>query len=373
MGYNPRQLKRFVNNLNLRHGLMRSSGVSIAFDAVLHWGIIEHVFPLLADDLEDNPNNLFTLKGHLDELSEKIGLQKVWEADDQLLKALNVGQSLHKYIRNEQIVSILNSFKIEKEDFTRLLTFSASVESEEAIKLIEASPRTGQLSETMVEIPAGPFRFGEKPDEVGIDHPYLIDIYPVTNARFKVFIENEGYETEKWWTEQGWQWREKNRVLRPEYWDDSKFNASDHPVVGVSWHEAAAFCNWLSEAGKDGFNYCLPSEKQWERAARGIDGRIYPWGTEFDKDRCNTKESGEGRSSRVDRYANGVSPVGCYDMAGNVWEWVTDFYEADQNTIAVKGGSWYNPAEDSRCAERHFFHPSGRDSNVGFRCARALK
>ncbi len=135
MGYNPRQLKRFVNNLNLRHGLMRSSGLSIAFDSVLHWGIIEHAFPLLADDLEDNPNNLFSLKGHLDALAGKMEHPRVWEADDQMLKDLNVPQSLHKYIRNESMVTILFSFVIDKEPFSELLTFSASVESDETVEV----------------------------------------------------------------------------------------------------------------------------------------------------------------------------------------------------------------------------------------------
>lgn len=138
----------------------------------------------------------------------------------------------------------------------------------------------------------------------------------------------------------------------------------------MSWYEAAAFCGWLTDASKDGFTYHLPTENQWERAARGTDGRDYPWEGEFDPKRCNTKASNIGKTTRVDRYANGVSPVGCYDMAGNVWEWTSDFYDDDQDTYVLKGGSWFNAAEDARCANRGVSNPNYRNFVLGFRCAR---
>ena len=298
MASNPRQLKRFVNNQNLRHGIMRSSGLDIEREPVLLWGIIEHAFDQLTKDLRENPNTLFTIKDHLKAMAAKLGHRRFWEADAGMLQELNVGQSLHKYILNQPMVSILDSFEIEKESFAELLTYAASVPSPEA----EAdSPKTralvGEQGETMVEVPAGPFKFGEGPEEARIEKPYWIDIYLVTNQRFMAFVDDGGYETEKWWPKEGWKWREEKRIIRPGYWHDPEWNQDDLPVIGVSWYEAAAFCMWLTVMDKLGFVYHLPDEKQWERAARGTDGRRYPWGNKFDSGRCNTQESGKGKTT----------------------------------------------------------------------------
>ena len=104
-------------------------------------------------------------------------------------------------------------------------------------------------------------------------------------------------DDEKIWAEGGLEWRKKEGVGSPEYWEDEKWNQSDHPVVGVSWYEAVAYCNWLTLNRDDGHRYHLPDDKQWERAARGTKGRQYPWGDGFDKERCNTEESGLGRTT----------------------------------------------------------------------------
>jgi iron(II)-dependent oxidoreductase len=394
MGFNPRQLKRFINNLNLRHGLMRSRNLAIDFEPVLHWGIIEHAFPQAAADMEDNPRNLFSLKKHLDEVAAGLGHRRVWEADEQKLLEMKVPQGLHKYLRHEAMVKIFDSFETGEASFNELLTFSASVESEEpgteqaAASAGRALPEGMKLSgkakapgepgraaprgQIMVEIPAGPFKFGEKPEEAFIDKPFWIDIYPVTNASYRVFVESGGYENEKWWPQEGWKWRKENRILRPDYWDDPQWNRDGHPVVGISWYEAMAYCNWLSHTSKEGFTYDLPSERQWERAARGTDGRVYPWGDEFDQERCNTRESGIDGTTRVDRYADGVSPEGCYDMAGNVWEWTSDFYDEDKDSYTLKGGSWSDEAQYARCAARNGGGPGARFNFIGFRCARTL-
>ncbi|BBO83874.1 protein NirV [Desulfosarcina ovata subsp. sediminis] len=254
-----------------------------------------------------------------------------------------------------------------------MLTFSASVESDETVKIIDAPNRLERQTESMVEIPAGPFKFGEKPVDAQIDDPFWIDLYLVTNARFKEFIEAGGYEIEAWWLPEGWNWREKERIFRPLYWEDTKWNADDHPVVGVSWYEANAFCNWLGASPKDDYIYHLPDEKQWERAARGTDGRIYPWGDEFDSARCNTEESGIGKTTRIDRYADGLSPDGCYDMAGNVLEWTSTFLDNSKDAYVIKGSSWFNTAKLARCAARDDYSPVNRSGAVGFRCARTKK
>ncbi|MBE9580905.1 MAG: formylglycine-generating enzyme family protein, partial [Proteobacteria bacterium] len=110
---------------------------------------------------------------------------------------------------------------------------------------------------------------------------------------------------------------------------------------------------------------------QWERAARGTDGRTYPWGDEFDKEKCNTTdESGIGKTTRVTLYPNGISPDGCYDMAGNVWEWTTS---SEGEFRVLRGGSWGGNHGFARCADRFRVSPNVRYFTAGFRCARAEK
>lgn len=361
MGYNPRQLKRFVNNLNLRHGLMRQSGLNIAFDSVLHWGIIEHAFTGMAEDFKDNPNNLVTLKKHLEDLEAEEGHSKVWKADESVLKKLKVGQSQHQYIYNKPLVKILQSFVIEKEAFLQLLTFSASVEPGEAIEVAGEEIRKASPDEDeMVTIAAGQFLYGDDKKTENIDTDFKIDIYPVTNRRFAEFINDKGYEKDNYWSEGGKKWRAQNEISRPKFWEDEKWNQPNHPVVGVSYYEAEAFAKWSGGA--------LPTEVQWERAARGKDGCKYPWGEGFDQEKCNTQESGIGKTTRVTRYPSGISLEGCYDMAGNVYEWTPSKY--DEDTMVLRGGSWNFDRDNARCAYRIRVNPNNRGSYVGFRCVR---
>jgi formylglycine-generating enzyme required for sulfatase activity len=207
-------------------------------------------------------------------------------------------------------------------------------------------------------VPAGEFTYQYGRER--IETPYFIDIYPVTNSQFEKFVKAGGYQNQACWTEEGWKWLQENRVSEPKFWSDSKWNQPEHPVVGVSFFEAEAYASW---AGKR-----LPTEKEWERAARGTDGRQYPWGDTFDQERCNTSESGIGGTTRVTRYPNGVSPIGCYDMAGNIWEWTSDWHDQSKSAKVLRGGSWFNLRDLARCAYRNRLHPDYRFVNVGFRC-----
>lgn len=121
---------------------------------------------------------------------------------------------------------------------------------------------------------------------------------------------------------------------RPEYWTDPKWNKADHPVVAVSYYEAEAYASW---AGKR-----LPMEQEWEKAARGTDGRAYPWGDVFDTTKCNSEESAIDATTPVTKYTEGISPSGCCDMAGNVWEWCASWYDKSNNRRVIQRGSWTN-------------------------------
>ena len=206
----------------------------------------------------------------------------------------------------------------------------------------------------MVEVPAGPFLMGSTDQQIAdlisqgafgdwvkIENPqhsltlprYWIGKTPVTNAQFRPFVESDGYTNQAYWTTVGWQWRERGefygghtnlqwrerKVVKPHYWDDAKWNGADYPVVGVSWFEALAYCRWLTK--QTGIAFHLPSEAEWEKAARGTDGRIYPWGNTWEAGRCNSKEANIEGTTPVGKYPTGASPYGALDMAGNVREW----------------------------------------------------
>jgi formylglycine-generating enzyme required for sulfatase activity len=244
----------------------------------------------------------------------------------------------------------------------------------------------------MVKVEAGEFTMGsnqgdddKKPvHRVYLDE-YMIGRYPVTNEEYNAFIEAGGYSHKNFWTPGGWQWKEEEKISEPRFWYDSKWNRPNFPVVGVSWYEAAAYAGWLSET--TGNTYSLPSEAQWEKAARGTDGREYPWRNEFDKNLCNSDECGLNRTSPVGIFPKGVSLYGCLDMAGNVWEWCADWFKSDYykespkknptgpktgSFRVLRGGCWFAVASFCRSASRNRHHPGGRDDGVGFRLLRSF-
>jgi formylglycine-generating enzyme required for sulfatase activity len=244
------------------------------------------------------------------------------------------------------------------------------------------------------DIPSGPFLMGtnredcpeadtdEELHEQSTTAPYSISRYPVTNAQYRAFVEDGGYARQEYWTATGWAWREREDVTSPQTFG-TVFNLPNHPIVGVSWHEAVAFCRWLSQL--TGETIRLPTEAEWEKAARGPDGRFYPWGKEFDSAKCNVLETGIGSTCTVGLFADAASLYEVEDLIGNTWEWCQSIYtsypyHADeerekldaQGSRVIRGGSYANSSEEARCAYRYYAHPAHRDSNVGFRILRFL-
>ncbi|MFC1961332.1 formylglycine-generating enzyme family protein [Chloroflexota bacterium] len=203
------------------------------------------------------------------------------------------------------------------------------------------------------------------------------------NARF---VAAGGYESAQWWTETGWHWREQNNITEPYHWTHPNWTKPERlPVIGVSWYEAWAYTQWLAESS--GLEFRLPIEAEWEKAARGVDGRINPWGDDASREKCNSMYADISKTSVVGRFSpQGDSPYGCADMAGNVWEWTLtqwgwlyqhavfgdfNFPEGDNPRIA-KGGSWIATRRLVRAAVRSRGEPDKRDDYHGFRvvCAR---
>ena len=273
-------------------------------------------------------------------------------------------------------------------------------------------PRFERAEPEMITVPAGEFGMGsskDQVDKVAANRSYLrsfferelpqhqihlaeyrIGKYPVTNAEYKRFVDETGHTSPT----------NYNGTL---LWDDNNYPAGkgNHPVVGTSWYDARAYCEWLGK--KTGKPYRLPTEAEWEKAARSTDAREYPWGNDFDKTKCNTSESEIRATTPVGIYLDGASPYGALDMAGNVWEWCSTQYraylyraddgrenppveakpargflsrllrrdvEASEDTRVLRGGSWDFSRVDARCASRHIILlPLLRGSLVGFRVA----
>ena len=271
---------------------------------------------------------------------------------------------------------------------TVLLSLAAAAEP------VPAPP--GPDGAPMVLVPAGEFTRGnrggeanERPARTLFLDSFALDQVEVTVARFAAFASATGHRTvaerEGWaWVWAG-EWGKGGKFVRTRgaEWRHPKGAGSaplpEDPVTQVAYPDAEAYCRW---AGKR-----LPSEAEWEKAARGSDGRPYPWGETFEAARANTVGAADGfpEVAPVGSFPAGVSPYGVLDMAGNVWEWTADWYRADYYAAAparnppgppagkarvVRGGSWGGPPDWSTVTNRYDRPPDYRNTKIGFRCAR---
>ena len=267
---------------------------------------------------------------------------------------------------------------------------------------------------------------------------FSVGCYPVTNAEYRYFIDAGGYRDDRWWSPEGLAWklggpdahasafqefnkyrkkvlehgvdkmaqnynwspptrrfwaeisqldedaaRERARKIfdrpldRAGYWDIPHLARPAQPVVGINWYEANAYCAWLSAVS--GRTFRLPTELEWEKAARGANGRIYPWGDDFHPNKCNSVEGRIYRMTPVGLYPSGISPTGIFDASGNVWEWTASYYKAypgqkedlvkeyGEKYRVVRGGSWDAERRYVRCAYRNWFVPDSFPDDFGFR------
>jgi formylglycine-generating enzyme required for sulfatase activity len=214
------------------------------------------------------------------------------------------------------------------------------------------SPADGSL---MVLVPAGPFLMGlpdndflaeehEKPQRWVQMSGFWMDVYPVTNGRFGQFLAAAGYDRKEWWSPEGWEWRQGEGIHQPLQWGQAGWDGPDQPVAGVSWYEADAYARW---AGRR-----LPTDAEWEKAARGSDGRRYPWGDAWPTPAVANFDSVVARTTPVGLYPAGVSLCGCHDMAGNVNNWCADWYWPRFGRYCVEEGFLTNPKLDDALRER---------------------
>jgi formylglycine-generating enzyme required for sulfatase activity len=208
---------------------------------------------------------------------------------------------------------------------------------------------------------------------------FAISQYPITNSQYAAFVHDGGYQTQ-WqhcWTVDGWQWRVENSIDNPQRYGDP-YDLPNHPVVGVSWYEALAFCAWLSH--QLGRTVRLSSEAEWEKAARGANGRRYPWGDKLTREHANYAETAINSTSAVGIFPKGASPSGALDMAGNVWEWTSSLFKdypydsndgredpAAADRRVVRGGSFGSSQDSVRSAYRNLNLIVRRHNLVGFR------
>jgi formylglycine-generating enzyme required for sulfatase activity len=222
----------------------------------------------------------------------------------------------------------------------------------------------------LLRIPAGEFRMGSDPlrdpRALSAERPqhtirlseYFIGQFPITNEQYQAYLH----------------------AAQPDMQHPFVANQAEHPVVNVAWDDAMAFGHWLTGPG---WKFSLPTEAQWEKAARGVDGRLYPWGDEWDLSRANADDLADTTTPVGLFSPGGDSVFGVSEMSGNVWEWCADWYEAEEYAhrqvildpvgpqhgtgAVIRGGAFDSTSKHARCAHRDWHYPYKRRANIGFR------
>ncbi len=241
----------------------------------------------------------------------------------------------------------------------------------------QADPPAADPPEDMVLVPDGVFTMGSSDADIDwVLTTFFSDSrewYLDETPQRKVYLKSYYIDKHEVTNEQYRQFLEAVPGREPKFWDNTRFSQPDQPVVGITWQEAVKYCKWKGKR--------LPTEEEWEKAARGTDGRYYPWGNENDATLSNVRgmEDGFRYPAPVGEIEEGKSPYGAFDMAGNVFEWTTDWYlpfEGNQHENdmygtelkVIKGGSWQSNMDLARSGIRGKAIPDQRQNYIGFRC-----
>jgi len=402
---NPRQVKRVINVFLFLWRLADKRDLDVTSVRLSKVIVIQHSHPKLYSVLKEQPGLLAELEEYFRDEVRRVGA--AGEGEDLMGRRRTMEEEgeqrppvhprLDDFVQQGSLRTLLTLHPADAEDvnFVGLtpselrpyftLTRRAAPEAPAAEVLREV------FEPQMVQIPAGEFQMGTGDEEIqwllentdwakewqekgwfswerpqhSVDLPaFEIGRYPVMNSEYRAFVRDTEHRP-------------------PPHWEGDAYpeEMGDHPVVNVSWHDAVAYCQWLSE--KTRRNYRLPTEAEWEKAARGEHGREWPWGNEFDPQKANTSESGPGTTTPVGQYsAAGDSPHGAADMAGNVWEWCSTLerdypYQPDdgredldaEGSRELRGGSWSVDQYRARCAGRGRHRTGFHRDYLGFRVA----
>jgi formylglycine-generating enzyme required for sulfatase activity len=253
---------------------------------------------------------------------------------------------------------------VAREPDRRFPSAQAMIQTLESVFL----PVWKKIGLTMSSVPAGAFLFGHGQQQFLPD--FNITTFPVTVGQFQTFVQETGYvtlaEREGWGLAyNGRIWEKKpGATWRRPYGGDVPSPPEEHPVVQIAYEDAQAFCQWSGLS--------IPTEEQWEKAARGEDGRLYPWGNDWRPDCCHHAR-GPRHPVAVDDFSCGASPYGVYHMAGNVWEWTISPYEPGSAYQVLRGGAWPHDARYLTTTFRYYALPAYRSDALGFRCVMASK
>lgn len=243
----------------------------------------------------------------------------------------------------------------------------------------EGDPRAAATDR--VTIPSGAFVMGEPGRRVELG-AYAIDRFPVTVAAYAEFVAARGYAESRFWSDAGWAWRQEGGIDKPRFWNEDEWRAylvPNHPVVGVCFYEAEAYAQFRGTR--------LPTEAEWEKAARGTDGRKYPWGQSWRDDACGMRGVGPRSTVPIGLFPQGKSPYGVFDLVGCVWQWCRDPFvgwggsaddadAADDSASPARrttcGGAWNTLQWSVSCLGRNGYPVTARFSNLGFRCVASV-
>jgi formylglycine-generating enzyme required for sulfatase activity len=416
---NPRQVKRVINVFLFLWRLAEKRELGVTPARLSKVIVIQHTHPKLYEVLKEQPGLLGELEKYFRDEARRVGVVGVGEDLMDRRRAIEVEEEgeqrppvhprLADFVQRGSLRILLTLHAADEEDvnFAGLTPselrpyFTLTRRAVPEAPVVEVSREV--FEPQMVRVPAGEFLMGTSDEEIqwlvqntdwakewqekdwfndeqpqhSIDLPsFEIGKYPVMNSEYRAFVRDTDHRP-------------------PSHWEGDTYpeELGDHPVVNVSWHDAVAYCQWLSE--KTNRNYRLPTEAEWEKAAgwdeKAGKRRRYPWGNDFDPEKCNTEEGGLGKTTPVGQYSPaGDSPYGAADMAGNVWEWMSSLWGEDpgkpsfgypynpddgredmeaQGLRVLRGGAWYFSQIGARCAPRNRSDPDNRYDYFGFRVA----
>jgi formylglycine-generating enzyme required for sulfatase activity len=416
LGENPRQVKRTVNTFLMLWGLAEKRKLRELVQPIRLAKVvaIQTVAPRFYDLLKKNHTLLRDVEAYYRadasargegsaSVYESRGIRKIGGAESDAQKAVHqetpsvqLPQDLLTLLnKSPSVAQILKLFSdtteanfrdIAYEELDAYFTLTKRAEAPQPVNQTQ-EPQRAVFEPQMIRIPAGNFLMGstkeqaqraikdganknwvewEQPQHTVELSEYFIGKYPITNQQYQAFVKEGGKS--------------------PDGWDGDQYpqDKDAHPVINVTWDDAIAYCKWLSEKTKK--LYRLPTEAEWEKAARGEDGRMWSWGNEFGEKNANTAEAKIGGTSPVGQFSpQGDSPYGCADMIGNVWEWCNDWFDekeyknrTGQNVKdpqgpqsgsyrVLRGGSFGHSRNGARCACRYRDLPGRRFNNLGFR------